>query len=153
MTTHASETTHIEKARLRLAEREREAMRRDIHLQQQAAADAGVIIDMIVKDYHPRRVYQWGSLLRPGDFRTYSDIDIAVEGIDDPERFFALLGQAQAATRFPLDLVQIEKIAPEYAEDIRLNGRLVYEHKSTGCGTGCQDWKDQASAEPDRCRV
>lgn len=129
MKAHSSEAIHFEKARLRLTEREREAKRRDLQLQEQAVADAGVIVAMIARDYHPRRIYQWGSLLRPGAFRTYSDIDIAVEGIADPERFFALLGQAQAATRFPLDIVQMEKIAPEYADDIRRNGRLVYEHK------------------------
>ena len=129
MKANSSEAIHFEKARLRLTEREREAKRRDLRLQKQAVADAGVIVAMIARDYHPRRIYQWGSLLRPGAFRTYSDIDIAVEGIADPERFFALLGQAQAATRFPLDIVQMEKIAPEYADDIRRNGRLVYEHK------------------------
>ena len=49
----------------------------------QAVSDSGAIVDMIVRKYQPVRVYQWGSVLRPGGFRDYSDIDIAVEGIAD----------------------------------------------------------------------
>jgi len=126
-TTQPLGTLQLQKARQRLQERETEAAQRDACLQHRAASDAERIIAMIVRDYEPRRVYQWGSLLRPGAFRAYSDIDIAVEGVTDPEQFFALLGQAQAMTRMPVDIVQMEKIAPEYAEDIRRSGRLVYE--------------------------
>ncbi len=122
------ETTHLQHARQRLLDQERRGARRDDRLQRTAQADAKAIIAMIVREFSPRRIYQWGSLLRPGAFKPYSDIDIAVEGVIDPERFFALLGRAQALTRFPLDVVQIEKIAPEYADDIRGHGRLVYEH-------------------------
>ncbi len=38
-----------------------------------------------------------------------------------------MLGEAQSMTPFSLDLVQMEKIAPEYAEDIRHHGKVVYE--------------------------
>ena len=93
------------------------------------AADARAIVELIIRQYHPHRVFQWGSLLRPGDFKRYSDIDIAIEGVTDAERFFALLGEAQAMSRFPLDIVQLEKIAPEYADDIRRHGKIVYEHE------------------------
>lgn len=120
---------HLEKARQRLLERERSALHRDADLQRQAAADAKAIIEMITRQYHPRRVFQWGSLLRPGGFKPYSDIDIAVEGVIDAERFFALLGDAQALSRFPLDIVQLEKIAPEYADDIRRHGKMAYERE------------------------
>jgi len=36
---------------------------------------------------------------------------------------------AQALRRFPLDIVQLEKIAPEYADDIRQHGKMVYERE------------------------
>jgi len=120
---------HLAKARQNLVARERSALRRDAELQRQATADAQAIVDLIIRQYHPRRIYQWGSLLRPGDFKPYSDIDIAIEGVTDAERFFALLGEAQAISRFPLDIVQMEKIAPEYADDIRRHGKIVYEHE------------------------
>ena len=94
-----------------------------------AVTDAKIIIDMIIKEYNPVRIYQWGSLLYPSNFRTYSDIDIGVEGINSSETYFALLGAAQSITKFPVDIVKMEKIEPEYAEDIRTNGRLVYERE------------------------
>ena len=92
-----------------------------------AAADCRAIIDMIVTSYHPSRILQWGSLLHPDRFREYSDIDLAVEGIIDAEVFFNLLGDAMRLTRFPLDIVQMEKIEPEFAETIRKTGKVVYE--------------------------
>ncbi len=117
---------HLATARQRLVARERSTSRRNAVLQRQAAADAQAIVALIIRQYHPRRVFQWGSLLRPGDFKPYSDIDIAIEGVTDAERFFTLLGDAQKLTRFPLDIVQLEKIAPEYADDIRRHGKMVY---------------------------
>jgi len=121
--------SHLETARQRLMDHEKASLRRNARLQEQAAADANAIISMITGQYQPRRVFQWGSLLRPGAFKPYSDIDIAIEGVTDAERFFALLGDAQDLTRFPLDIVQLEKIAPEYAADIRQHGKLVYERE------------------------
>ena len=67
------------------------------------------------------------SISPPGGFRSYSDIDVAVEGITDARTFFQILGEAERMTRFPLDLVQIEKVAPEYAEEIRQYGKVMYE--------------------------
>ena len=44
--------------------RKREALReKNRAIRDRAAADAGAIIDMIVRDYQPLRVYQWGYLL------------------------------------------------------------------------------------------
>jgi predicted nucleotidyltransferase len=85
------------------------------------------IVQAIVASYHPRRIYQWGSLLRREQFSEISDIDIAVEGILDPGQFFTLYGEAMGLTSFRLDLVQIEKIHPLHARDIRERGRLAYE--------------------------
>ncbi len=87
------------------------------------------MVALIARNYNPRRIYQWGSLLRPGAFKPYSDIDIAIEGVTDAERFFGLLGEVQTLSRFPLDIVQLEKIAPEYADDIRRHGKIVYERE------------------------
>lgn len=128
-TIELSRRLHLGAARQRLLDREQVTLRRNERLQKQAASDAKAIIALITGEFQPRRVFQWGSLLRPGAFKPYSDIDIAIEGVTDAERFFALLGAAQDLTRFPLDIVQLEKIAPEYAEDIRQHGKLVYERK------------------------
>lgn len=74
---------------------------------------------MIVRDYKPLRIYQWGSLLEDRHFSEISDIDIAVEGITDAD--------AEQLTCFPLDIVAIEHVHPAYAEHIRRRGRIVHE--------------------------
>jgi predicted nucleotidyltransferase len=96
-------------------------------LHAQAVRDFNVILEMIVKEFRPRRVYQWGSLIRPEQFRDYSDIDIAVERITSPEAYFRMLGKAQALTCFPVDLVQLEKLRPEFIQWSREFGTIVYE--------------------------
>jgi predicted nucleotidyltransferase len=58
-----------------------------------------------------------------------SDIDLAIEGITDPAAFFALYGEADRLTSFPLDLVALERVEPEFAEMIRSTGRVVYEQR------------------------
>lgn len=124
-----SELSHIERARQRLCDRALTRARQCEAMQCQAVRDTQAIVRMLIEEYELVRIYQWGSVLRPGEFREYSDIDIAVEGVTDARTFFRMLGDAQAMTQFPLDLVQIEKIAPEYAEEIRQHGKIVYERR------------------------
>lgn len=92
-----------------------------------ATSDFGLIVQMIINRYSPKKIVQWGSLLHSEQFDENSDIDIAVEGILDAARYFALLGDAMEMTRFPLDIVQLEKIEPEFAELILLKGKTIYE--------------------------
>lgn len=100
---------------------------RNASLHAQACADFNAIAEMIVREARPQRIVQWGSLLRPERFRPYSDIDLAVEGVTDPALFSRLLGRAERMTRFPVDIVQLERIEPEFRESIEANGRVVYE--------------------------
>jgi predicted nucleotidyltransferase len=82
---------------------------------------------MIVKEYKPLRIYQWGSLLEDRHFSEISDIDIAVEGITDTAALSGLRAAAEQLTYFQLDIVAIEHVHPAYAEHIRHRGRVVYE--------------------------
>ena len=125
----AWDSEHVAKARQHLEQRLQQRRLRYGQLHAQAVHDFAAILEMMVRDFHPERVYQWGSVLRPELFRDYSDIDIAVEGITEPQDYFDLLGKAQAMTDFPVDIVQLEKIEPEFAESIRKDGRLVHERK------------------------
>lgn len=93
-----------------------------------AVSDCNVIIEMIIKKYDPVKIIQWGSLLNRSYFKEYSDIDIAVEGITSPEKFFALVKDAEALTDFPLDIVQLEKINPVHKESIIKKGKILYDH-------------------------
>ncbi len=92
-----------------------------------ATRDFCTIVQMIINRYSPKKIVQWGSLLLSEQFDENSDIDIAIEGILDAARYFALLGDAMELTRFPLDIVQLEKIEPEFAELILLKGKIIYE--------------------------
>lgn len=94
---------------------------------EEASRDFEKIVRMIIDKYGPKKIVQWGSLLHPDQFDAHSDIDIALEGISDAETYFALIGDAMALTRLPLDIVQLEKIEPEFAELILLKGKIVYE--------------------------
>ena len=85
------------------------------------------IVTLIIKKYHPKRIYQWGSLLKREHFSFISDIDIAVEGITCADTFFKMYGEAESLTTLPLDFIQIEKIDILHAKTIKENGRVVYE--------------------------
>jgi predicted nucleotidyltransferase len=115
--------------RLRTREAER-VSDLDRHLQQ-ARQEAAAIIAMIVAKYEPTRIWQWGSLVHGRGFSAVSDIDIAVEGVTDAARYFAMFGDAEELATLPLDLVQIEKIEPVHADSIRRKGLLVYDRSQS----------------------
>ena len=84
------------------------------------------IVEMIAVEFAPRRIWQWGSLLHRPRFSERSDIDIALEGLGSAERLFQLYARAEELSTFPLDIVELERIEPEYAHLIRTTGRLVH---------------------------
>jgi len=118
-------------AAAREALRQREALRRQRleELEARAEQDACRIIEMLKERYHPVRIYRWGSLLQPGKFREWSDIDIALEGLSDPLAGLHALDDACRMTDSPVDLVELDRIDPRHAADIRSEGKLVYERK------------------------
>ena len=93
----------------------------------QASNDFQNIIKFIIEKYNPNRIYQWGSLLDRENFTEISDIDIALEGITSAEQIFEIYGVIMNMTDFSIDLIQIEKIEPEFAELIKAKGKIVYE--------------------------
>ena len=94
---------------------------------EEAQRDFERIVEHIRLCYNPQRIYQWGSLLDFSRFSEISDIDIALEGIDGPKEYFAILGDAMKLTDFPLDIVEMEKLDQDTAAGIRERGRVVYE--------------------------
>jgi predicted nucleotidyltransferase len=122
----------IQKARENLQRRHNERQA-DLHaLFARAGADANRIVSLLIEKYHPRRIYQWGSLLAPSRFREWSDIDIAVEGLAGPLDGLDAIDDAGLLTTFPVDLVELERIHPEHAQTIRVEGKLVYERTYAG---------------------
>ncbi len=84
------------------------------------------IVAMIAAEFAPRRIWQWGSLLHRPRFCERSDIDIALEGLGAAERLFRVHARAEELSTLPLDIVELERIEPEYAHLIRTTGRLVH---------------------------
>jgi predicted nucleotidyltransferase len=84
------------------------------------------IVSYIISQHRPKRVWQWGSLLDRKRFSEISDLDIAIEGLDSASEFFEIVGQAEQISDIPVDIVELEKVAPEYRELIKRKGRLVY---------------------------
>jgi len=117
----------IEKAKAFLEEKERKKKEMLDVLYDRAIHDFDAIKGMIINGYNPKRIYQWGSLRDRSKFREYSDIDIAVEGVNEPEQFFKIYGEAEKLTDFPLDLLDINLIEPEFADIIKQKGVQVYE--------------------------
>ncbi len=93
---------------------------------EKATRDFHAICQMIIRDFQPTAIYQWGSLLDRAKFSHISDIDIAVEGITDAQEYFSLLKRADEMTEFPVDIVQLEKIHPLHSEMIINRGVQIY---------------------------
>lgn len=121
-------TVNIKKAKENLKKRHiiREKQLDKLYLK--AVCDFNAIVEMIKKKYSPSRIVQWGSLLNRHLFNEISDIDIAIEGVESAERFFALLKDAETLTDFSLDIVRLEKIDPVHKESIEKKGKVVYDH-------------------------
>jgi predicted nucleotidyltransferase len=107
-------------------EKTREHRRR---LHERACTDFARIVDMAIREFQPRRILQWGSLLELDDFDENSDIDMAVEGLVDARKFLDLLGKAIDMTDFPVDLVEWEKLDQDSRESIQRRARVVYERQ------------------------
>lgn len=117
----------IAKARAFVAEKERRQQTALLRKLRRARSDFQKIVALIVEKYQPLRIYQWGSLLDEFSFSEISDIDIAMEGITSAETFFRIYGDAMDLTDFPVHVVQLEKIEPEFRELIVTQGKLIYE--------------------------
>ncbi len=120
-------TFNISAARENLNKRKEEAAKESERLFIKASADSSSIIKMIIERFNPQRIYQWGSLLEKEMFTDYSDIDIALEGMDSIEDVLELERVAEKMTGFSLDIVELEKMPSAFSDKIRSGGILVYE--------------------------
>lgn len=71
-----------------------------------------------------KAVYLTGSLLREGQFRAFSDVDVAVEGLE--ENYFEVLVQLEDLLDRQVDLVDLIELENcRLAESIRQHSRQV----------------------------
>jgi len=82
---------------------------------------AQATLSVYFADKRVRAVYLTGSLLREGQFRDFSDVDIAVEGLG--ENYFEVLVQLEDLLDRQVDLIELE--SSRFAEAIRQKGRRV----------------------------
>lgn len=129
---HFSKTTSVFDMALARKNLQARAQARDANLDarfEEAWNDFRAILELLIREYQPVRIYQWGSLLDRNKFSEISDIDIGIEGTLSPEQFFRMLTEADAMSRFPVHIVQMEHIEPEFREIILKKGKVVYERK------------------------
>ena len=79
-----------------LAERERRAW----DLAREAAA-------LLCTEFHADRVVVFGSLIHPGCFTPWSDVDVAASGIDPPDTLRAMEAVHDLSDEIPVNLVDL----------------------------------------------
>jgi uncharacterized protein len=78
---------------------------------------------LLKSEFGAAEVILFGSLARPGSFMLYSDIDLAVRGID-PERFFAASAAIERIDmNFQIDVVELETSSPALRGKIEQDGK------------------------------
>ena len=95
--------------------REREKER--LHLLAQA-------IELLAEFFRAKKVgsvYLTGSLLKPGHFYPFSDVDIAVEGLH--EDYFSVLVELEDLLDRTVDLIELEKC--RFSDAIRKSGKRI----------------------------
>ncbi len=75
-----------------------------------------------LKEKYGVQVYLFGSLAW-GGFWEKSDIDLALEGLDDPKQYLKVFGEAwEVVSPFELDLVMFQDIDDDFRNEIRSRG-------------------------------
>src|SRR5438045_9606208 len=88
----AGEITAEELAAFRAAARRRQQAEREALAarERRAWTPAHRAADLLRREIHAERVFLFGSLIRPGCFTEWSDIDIAADGIDRRDTLLAM---------------------------------------------------------------
>ena len=83
------------------------------------------IILYILKSYNVHKVILYGSVAR-GDFRSDSDLDICVEGLDD-NVFFIALAECLINSKHSVSLIDFKSIHGYFRERVLKEGKVLYE--------------------------
>jgi len=87
------------------------------------------IINTIIEMTQPKQIIWFGSRVC-GTAHRYSDYDIALAGVDMDHRTERHLKEAldDRLGIFTVDLIDIDKVDPEFKNSILQNGVIVYEN-------------------------
>ena len=73
-----------------------------------------------------KRVFLFGSVIRPNAFRPDSDVDVAIEGLGVADYFPIWRAIEEAAPGWTIDVRDITQPS-DFAERVRATGKTVYE--------------------------
>ncbi|HAK89101.1 MAG: hypothetical protein A2077_05815 [Nitrospirae bacterium GWC2_46_6] len=96
-------------------------------LRRQALKVSQRLGEILISDFHAKKVVLFGSILDKDGFREGSDIDMAVEGLP-AELYFAALGRLIMESPFDIDLKPIEEVSPLLKQRIE-KGKVLFERK------------------------
>ena len=85
-----------------------------------ALADVGA--ELLRNRYDASRIFLFGSLAGDGYFHHHSDIDLAVEGMDEVHYYHAVADLLALNPDFQFDLVQMEEISSDLKAVIESRG-------------------------------
>lgn len=107
--------------RERLARQERLAERK----RRSALKEAVDLAKYLARRYSVRRAAVVGSIMRPGDFRAGSDIDLIVWGLA-PSALISAWVDVEKRTSFPVDLIAWEHATPRLRRTFLREGRVIF---------------------------
>jgi predicted nucleotidyltransferase len=79
------------------------------------------LLDELVDGFDLHQVYIFGSLVQPGHFTKFSDVDVAIVGLPD-EQFFKFSAALSSALGRDVDLIELDSC--HFAGKIRSEGLL-----------------------------
>ena len=124
MTKTALHLTDEDLTRYRATARRREARERQEmqHRLEQARTVARQAADRLKNEFEASRVILFGSLARGQFFHRCSDIDLAVEGIDDKLFWRAWSALDAITSEFEIELVSVEAASPRLRQELKREG-------------------------------
>lgn len=75
--------------------------------------------------YECKRIYLYGSVITDKALAPWSDIDLAIEGLDK-EKFLKAYAFFLKNSRFPIDLKPFEELDSSIKERIKKEGKVIY---------------------------
>lgn len=79
---------------------------------------------ILINDFHPRKIILFGSLLTEDKVHSYSDIDIIVEGLGD--NYLQAGGRLIDALGECIDLKSLEMLDDDFKNQVLKFGKVIY---------------------------
>lgn len=97
-------------------------------LRREALKTAGKLGRDLAREFHVKKVVLFGSVLKEGEFREDSDIDLAVEGLEK-KKFFKAAAMLMMKSDIPVDLKPVEDVTEALKKRIA-KGIILYEKRA-----------------------